>query len=92
VTGRALHALKCWPSAFQAVHEGRKTFEIRLDDRGFEVGDYLRLAEWDPTVERFTGRQLLVRVTYVLSGPEAETFGLRRDHVAMGIEHLGGAL
>jgi hypothetical protein len=89
---RALHVLKCWPEPFQAVVEHRKRFEVRRNDRDFAIGDYLRLAEWDPTVERFTGRQLLVRVTYVLSGPEAETFGLRRDHVAMGIEHLGGAL
>jgi hypothetical protein len=89
---RALHVLKCWPEPFQAVVEHRKRFEVRRNDRDFAIGDYLRLAEWDPTVERFTGRQQLVRVTYMLSGAEAEVFGLLPDHVAMSIDVLGGTL
>lgn len=43
------------PEFFRAVTDGRKTFELRKDDRGFSVGDHLVLAEWDG--EDFTGRE-----------------------------------
>jgi hypothetical protein len=77
-----LHALKTWPEQWEAVASGLKTFEIRYDDRGFAVGDYLRLAEWDPRTDRFTGRQTLRRVTFLMRGP---AFGLHAGYVAMSI-------
>jgi len=42
------HELKCQPPHFAAVAAGRKTVEIRRDDRGFAVGDILDLREYDP--------------------------------------------
>ena len=44
----ATHELKCWPNAFEAIRDGRKRFEWRRDDRGFEVGDVLVLKLYDP--------------------------------------------
>jgi hypothetical protein len=41
------HKLKTWPEFFKAILAGDKTFEIRKDDRGFKVGDTLRLLEFD---------------------------------------------
>lgn len=43
-----IHELKTWPADFQAIVEGRKTHEVRKNDRGFMVGDTLRLREWTP--------------------------------------------
>lgn len=42
------HTLKCWPEYFAPVKEGKKTFEIRKDDREFKVGDVLELKEFQP--------------------------------------------
>lgn len=44
----SVHRLKCWPESFAAVLDGTKSFEWRRDDRGFDVGDELLLAEFDP--------------------------------------------
>ncbi len=77
-----LHELKTWPSYFQAILDGDKTFEVRRDDRGFHAGDTLRLREWEPKDKRYTGRTVDVRVTYLLEGGEALTPGF----CVMGIE------
>ena len=62
------HALKTLPAYFADVWHRVKTFEIRKDDRGFRVGDDLRLQEWDGT--RYTGRSISARVTYKIDDPE----------------------
>lgn len=61
----AAHALKCWPEFFQPIFEGKKTHEIRINDRGYKVGDLLLLGEWNPETEEYTGRNLTVEVTYI---------------------------
>lgn len=40
------HELKSWPNEFEAVRDLRKTFEVRVDDREYKVGDWLLLREW----------------------------------------------
>ena len=39
------HDLKIAPEYFDAVDSGEKTFEIRLNDRDFKVGDTVVLRE-----------------------------------------------
>lgn len=72
------HRLKTWPDHFAAVWDGTKTFELRRDDRGFAVGDVLKLEEWDPATRDHTDRYVRAQVTYVLAGrdPETETTGM----------------
>lgn len=41
------HGLKILPEYFQAVSDGRKTFEFHRGDRGFREGDSIPLSEWD---------------------------------------------
>lgn len=64
-----VHDLKSWPEYFAAIADGTKTFEVRKDDRGFTVGDHIRLREWDPVSEDYTGREVERRITYAFRGP-----------------------
>jgi len=87
----AFHPLKTWPEFFDAVCDGRKTFEVRRDDRGFREGDVLLLQRWEPERADYTrddaGRPLMraVRVTYVLAGGG---FGIEDGHVVLGLGRL----
>ncbi len=76
------HELRCWPEFFAAILDGSKPFEVRRDDRGFRVGDVLRLREYEPYVTGYTGRELRVRVTYRL---DREPW-LPGGYVALGID------
>ena len=44
--------------------EGNKLFEIRKNDRNFQVGDVLLLKEWDNI--KYTGREVGAMVRYIL--------------------------
>ncbi len=62
------HRLKVWPEYFEPLVAGEKKFEIRVNDRCFEVGDMLVLREFDQETEKYTGRAVFADVTYILSG------------------------
>lgn len=76
------HALKCWARYYQAIVRGEKKCEIRLDDRGFAVGDILRLEELSDTDGTLTGAMCYVRVTHIVD----VFIGLRPGYVALSIE------
>ena len=62
------HLVKSWPHLFEATLSGRKVHEVRrLTDRDYQVGDTLRLQEFDPVTEAYSGRELVVRITYITS-------------------------
>jgi len=87
------HHLKTWPAYFKATFEGKKDFDIRKDDRSFDVGDFLILAEYDQRTGEFTGRAMGRRIeSIVYGGPKVEgrpgvpdpTGGLREGYVILG--------
>jgi hypothetical protein len=59
------HSLKTWPKYFKAIEEGRKLFDLRENDRGFEAGDWLVLEEFNPERQAYTGRKIWVQVISV---------------------------
>lgn len=61
-----IHQLKLQTTYFDDVLSGKKTFETRKNDRGFQVNDFLALNEFDPETERYTGRSCLVYIDYIL--------------------------
>ena len=78
-----VHKLKTWPMFFQAVLEGSKPFELRKNDRHFNVGDILILEEYDPDAEGYTGRKCERKISYVL---DANPFIDLHGHVILGLE------
>jgi len=80
-----VHELKTMPEYFAAVLDGRKTFELRKDDRGFKVGDELVLREWT-LGSGYTGNSTRCRVTYIAK--DVPTFGLTPGYAILGIEPL----
>lgn len=79
------HALKTWPQYFKDIQEGRKTFELRKDDRGYNVGDILVLQEFDVDGEAplLTGNECTRKVNYILR--DAKQFGLMDGYCIMGL-------
>lgn len=76
-----IHDLKTNLAFFQAVKAGTKTFELRFNDRKFQVGDTLCLLEYDALTQRYTGDGVCATVTYLLEGP-----WLAPGYVAMAIK------
>ncbi|MCV6612877.1 MAG: DUF3850 domain-containing protein [Amphritea sp.] len=71
------HELKTDPAVFDAVMNGTKTFEIRKNDRDFQVGDELVLRQTKHTGEEmaqgapleYTGAFWTVPVLGIMHGP-----------------------
>lgn len=74
------HELKLWVVFFNDLY--RKPFELRFNDRNFQLGDHLHLREYDPSVGEYTGRECLREVTYLL--PEGSP-GLAPGFVGLGL-------
>ncbi len=78
-----IHALKTWPEPFEAVRAGRKTFEYRLNDRDFQVGDCLVLQEYNPEYDSLTRECVSMRVVYIAAGGK---FGIPPKYCVMSVE------
>jgi hypothetical protein len=83
-----VHTLKCLATYFDDVLEGKKCFECRKDDRGFQVGDKLLLNEVIRDGLRVipTERQLMATVSYKLDDFE----GLRDGYCILGLADVAG--
>ncbi len=55
---------KILPEFFEAIQNGKKKFELRLNEFECKEGDMLRLREWDKASGSYTGREVSKKVTY----------------------------
>ncbi len=78
------HNLKTWSEYFRDICKGFKTFEIRKNDRKFEIGDILNLEEYDPNEQKYSGRSVYCEIVYMLNGKEE--FGISKDYCILGIK------
>ncbi|GHU42254.1 hypothetical protein FACS1894111_05890 [Clostridia bacterium] len=85
-----IHALKIKPKFFEAAVSGKKTFEVRRNDRNFREGSFIALNEYDNEImdgitnesERYTGRSALFRISYILDNTEY----CKEGYVVLGIK------
>ena len=86
------HELKIWPQHFGAVARRHKNYELRLNDRNYQVGDYLILREFIPIPDhykgdlmpvskQYTGKELKRKIAHILTD---EVPGLSPGHVILG--------
>jgi len=75
------HDVKCWPEYFEAMRVGDKPFDLRFNDRDYQVGDSVLMREWSPE-EGYTGRESANTITYILAGP---FFNPSHDRITPGL-------
>jgi hypothetical protein len=80
-----VHELKTWPEYFEMIFTGKKTFEVRKNDRGFQVGDILHLREYSMKTLSYTGRECKREITYILYGGE---WGISENTVILALQQL----
>lgn len=80
-----VHELKIKSEYFNKVLSGEKTFEIRFNDRGFNVGDILILNEFFEG--EYTGKKINVKVIYLLSHKDFQE-GIPDGYVVLGIKNI----
>ena len=85
-----VHELKTDPDVFDAVAAGLKTFEIRYNDRNYQVGDQLLLRKTRHTGEEMKNGKPLeymddygATVSHILRGP---CYGLADGWVILSLE------
>lgn len=74
--GNIKHSLKILPRYFNEVAGRRKTFELRKNDRDFNVGDIFVLREFDNGA--YTGRYFIGSISYVLKA--CSQYGLDNEY------------
>ncbi len=76
------HGLKVFPCYFKSTWEGNKLFEIRKNDRNYEVGDILILMEYIKESKEYTGKIIIAQITYITAVNQI------KDNVVLGIKVL----
>lgn len=83
-----IHDIKIQPEFFNAVDNKTKRAELRKDDRGYEVGDMLKMHEYiDRTPSgiacsgKYTGRVIVAIITHKLEG-----FGIQQGFCCLSIK------
>lgn len=76
-----VHELKTLNPFFEDVWSGLKDFEVRKNDRDYQIGDRLKLIEYGE-IRDYRPRYVLKDVKYILKGGQ---FGLQSDFVILGL-------
>lgn len=76
------HELKILPEYFEAVKKGIKNFELRKDDRDYQVGDMITLKEYTKDGV-YTGRGIAnLKIEYILR--DCPDYGLKKGYCILG--------
>ena len=80
-----LHELKTYHPFFDDIFYNRKDFEVRINDRNYQVGDRLKLVNY-PNVGR--QKYVLKDIKYIL---ECGQFGIKEGYVVLGLKEIPNA-
>ena len=75
-----VHTVKIAKMYYEDVKSGKKSFELRKNDRGYKQGDILRMLEY--AEGEWTGREMVVEVTYLLE----DYAGLEEGYCIMALK------
>ena len=81
------HYIKILEQYADAIVEGRKNFEVRLNDRGYNAGDrvvFSVITDYGLTNMHHALWEKHFEITYVHSG-----LGMQNDYVVFGIKECG---
>ena len=59
------HIVKSWETFYRDIITGERTSDIRLNDRRYAVGDFMKMEEYDPVSQTYSGRFRTVVITYL---------------------------
>lgn len=84
------HELKTLPRYFERVLTGEKTFELRKNDRDFQVGDQISLLEFNPDLiheenKGYTGRIMGCSISYIFHGGQ---YGLESGYCILRLTNF----
>jgi len=80
------HEIKLRYDFVDAVNSGRKSFEVRKNDRGYQTGDFVRFIPLDEDGDRMDDHPLHQKkfvITYLLNG-----WGIEKDYVVFAIREV----
>lgn len=83
-----LYMLKIQKQFADAILEGKKTFEIRYNDRDYKVGDLINFNKVLDNNENLVDHEIsnrLYRINYLLTAKQVPG-GLEEDYVIFGID------
>lgn len=78
-----IHTLQCESSWFNSVARGDKTFEVRHDDRDYQVGDTIRLIEHVDGSLNLNPKTLWLKIHYILRSQQVKHLDLLQDGVCI---------
>lgn len=77
-----IHQLKIRNEYFDRVLNDQKAFEVRINDRDFQVGDKVQLREIEGVDAGYTGNEIIVKITYLLQNID----GIINGYCVFGFE------
>lgn len=80
-----LHELKIKDDYFNAILRGDKAFELRKNDRDYQVGDLIHFVGID-NLEYFGHSKDAYQIIYILK--DVPKYGLDKDYCILGIKKL----
>ena len=86
---KGFHELKTHPEYFESIWNREKLFEVRKDDRNYQVGDNLKLREYDPFSSNFSTREIYANIAYKLEGGQ---FGIEEGFCVLSLQYLNNYL